>query len=155
MSMLVLFHIMQYYYQNDDLSLLLYYLFVYLYSQEDGYTVRNFVLVCSGGPWFLWIPRFVVTYIYRLTVFGAGAVFAYLIRHVKINPLNDSRFMAVFITTAIVVSFVGNLSDLLLYKYIGINTFASAWSIYVFISAILLFSVLFIPKVLLVDTSLN
>ena len=88
-----------------------------------------------------------MTYIYRLTVLVVGAVFAYLIRHVKINALNDSRFITVFIIAAIAVSVVGNLSDLLLYKYIGINTFASVWGIYVFTSAVLLFSVLFIPTV--------
>ena len=86
-------------------------------------------------------------YAYRLTVLGVGAVFAYLIRHVRINPLNDSRFMAVFIPMAVVVSLVGNLCDLLLYMYIGITAFASVWGVYIFTGAILLLSVLFIPKV--------
>ena len=116
--------------------------------QEDGYTVNNFVLACTVGPWFIWVPRYTMIYAYRLTVLGVGAVFAYLIRHVRINPLNDSRFMAVFIPMAVLVSAFGNLCDLLLYMFIGITAFAFVWGIYIFMGAILLLSVLFIPKVL-------
>ena len=125
------------------------------YYQEDGYTVHNFVLVCTVGPWFMWNPQYLLIYIYHLMVLGAGAVFAYLIQHVRINPLNDSRFMAVFIPMAIVLSIVGTLFDFLLYSYIGINTFASIWGIFIFTGALLLLSVLFVRTVLLVDASLN
>ena len=83
------------------------------------------------------------------------AVFAYLIHHVKINLLNDSKFMVVFIIMAIAVSIVGNLFDLLLYKYIGIITYASVWGIFFFTGAILLLSVLFIPKVPFIVTAFS
>ena len=126
------------------------YLYVYMYHQEDGYTVHNSVLACTVGPWYMWVPRYLVIYTYRLTVLGAGAVFAYLIRHIQINPLNDSRFMAVFIPSALFFSVVGNLSDLLVFKFIGINTFSSLWGIFLFSGAVVLLSVLFIPTVLAV-----
>ena len=116
--------------------------------QEDGYTVHSFVLSCSVGPPFIWIPRFLIIYIYRATVLGVGAVFAYLVRHIKINPLNDSRFMAAFIPIAVAVSISGNLTDFLLHQLIGVNTFASVLSMFIFTAAVLLFSVLFIPTVL-------
>ena len=124
------------------------YSYVSVLFQDDGYTVHSFVLSCSVGPSFVWVPRFLIIYIYRLIMLVVAGAFAYLVRHVRITPLNDSKFVAVFIPIAVGVSFVGNLSGLLLHQRAGVNTPAAFLSTFIFVSAVLLCSVLFIPTVL-------
>ena len=71
--------------------------------------------------------------------------FAFRTRKVKIEGLNDTKYITAFVYTSSIIVGMTFISSLALYDYINVHAFVYSFGVWLAISAVLGF--LFVPKV--------
>ena len=87
-----------------------------------------------------------VIYLYKGILQLCALVFAFQTRKVKIEGLNDAKYITAFMYTTSVIVAMTFISSLALYDYINVYAFVYSFGIWLAISAVLAF--MFLPKVI-------
>ena len=84
-------------------------------------------------------------YLYKGVIQLCALVFAFQTRKVKIEGLNDTKYITAFVYTTSIILAMTFIASLVLYDYINIHAVVYSFGIWLGISAVLGF--MFIPKV--------
>ena len=104
--------------------------------------VVHYVILCDRST--TYVIFFSLTITYKVIIHVIGLVLAFLTRKVKINSLNDSKYSNAIIYCS---CFILILAVIILFAVPGINGFAVAWTMIVFIEVCMFLGLTFIPKV--------
>ena len=86
-----------------------------------------------------------ILHLYKGVLQICALVFAFQTRKVKIEGLNDTKYITAFVYTTSIIVAMTFISSLALYDYININAVVYSFGVWLAISAVLGF--MFIPKV--------
>lgn len=113
------------------------------FTQDQGVLQNFFAINCAQSIFF---PIFVaISLAYKLVLHALGVVLACLIRKVKVDVLNDSRETVAIIYASTVLLLI--VSFVLLVLTNSVNIVNIAWSVIVFLVALVHLGLTFIPKV--------
>lgn len=120
-------------------------------SQDKGVEEIYFHHTCGNSVYFL--VFFGLSVAYKILLNAAGLVFAILIRNVKIDVLNDSQETVAMIVVSGVLQLAAVPVLIIISR--SVNTLTLAWSIIIFFIAMSHLTLIFIPKVCSVITSIT
>ena len=120
-------------------------------SQDKGVKEIYFHHTCGNSVYFL--VFFGLSVAYKILLNAAGLVFAILIRNVKIDVLNDSQETVAMIVVSGVLQLAAVPVLIIISR--SVNTLTLAWSIIIFFIAMSHLTLIFIPKVCSVITSIT
>ena len=86
-----------------------------------------------------------IIHLYKGVLQLCALIFAFQTRKVKIEGLNDAKYISAFVYTTSIILAMTFISSLALYDYINIHAVVYSFGVWVAISAVLGF--MFIPKV--------
>ena len=114
------------------------------FIQELEIKIEYFIYTCSKTKWILFSTVSVLS-LYKGVLQVCALAFAFQTRKVKIEGLNDAKYITAFVYTTSIIVGMTFISSLALSEYINIHSVVYSFGVWLAISAILGF--MFVPKV--------
>lgn len=128
---------------NTELIIKLACVFYTMLLQDEGYTVRYYILSCGISTYYrVWL---IITVAYKLVIHFVGAVLAILSRKAKVDPFNDSKYTALIVYTSCMILTLTLVIQLTTPNHVNIHTLS--WTMLVFGGSCIILGLTFLPKV--------